>query len=121
MLIDESTEDQQLWIEFILSYENWRMDKTPNKFNLKYEGTVYWLKSNGQQRIRVSPTYVEFYKKADGIELTHFWKTATQRPEENIKPMLDSMYELMLKGREWSLSGKANTLEGKKRMNDTSE
>ena len=100
MLIDESTEDQQLWIDFILAYENWRMDKTPNKFKFKDGTYVYWLKSNGKQRIRISEYEVIFYNKEDGIEEYHTWRTIHDDPEVTVKPLLDKMYALTLEGRE---------------------
>jgi hypothetical protein len=113
MLIDESTEDQQIWIEFILAYENWRMDKIPNKFKFKDGSYVYWLKSNGKQRIRVSNKLVTFYNLVDGIDEEDSW-FVNDNPERAIKPLLDTMLDKMFKGREWSL-------QGKKRMYDTSE
>ncbi len=103
MLALESTEDQQIWIEFILSYENWRMDKTPNKFKI-CNSYVYWLKSNGKQRIRISEYEVTFYNKEDGIDEIATYRTMHDSTDK-LKVILDNMHDKMLAGRENSLKG----------------
>lgn len=90
---------QQSWIEVIEGYENWRMDNTPNRFVTLKEGNIFWFKSNGKQRIRVSEKYVSFYNKPDGEELADTW-SLQDSPEELMNKYLGPMLKQTLKYRD---------------------